>query len=265
MRILLLRSILAACATAVSPGSTAGAQSTPSAQRAEVPLQGVEWTEPASRIQFVWISGGCFNMGSDSASSIERPQHKVCVKGFYLARHEVTQAQYHAMLSTNPSAEVGATLPVDSVTWDEAKRFAATLSKRSGHHVRLPSEAEWEFACSAGNAKPTCGSDIPIDSAWFAQNSGKRPRPVGLLKPNDFGLHDMSGNVWEWVEDCYNTNYRGAPVDGTAWQSGDCSMSPLRGGSYMTAPEDLRPTYRQAASRSGRLFHVGFRVAISPR
>jgi formylglycine-generating enzyme required for sulfatase activity len=156
----------------------------------------------------------------------------VCVKGFYLGRTEVTQEQYQRLTGANPSRFKGGSLPVEQVTWGEAKSFADELAYRSGQKIRLPSEAEWEHACRAGGQTEYCGRGSVENLAWYDANSDRRTHPVGQKRANEWGLHDMSGNVWEWVEDCWNGSYQGAPTDGKAWLSGDCARRVKRGGSW---------------------------------
>jgi formylglycine-generating enzyme required for sulfatase activity len=225
------------------------------------PAAGSVWTEPSSGMDFVWVPGGCFVMGSVGGEADELPAHQVCVKGFYLGKYEVTQAQYQRLTGTKPSYFDGANLPVEKVSWGEAKSFADEMAYRSGQRIRLPSEAEWEYACRAGQQTELCGQGSIENLAWYNGNSGAKTHPVGSKRPNAWGLHDMSGNVWEWVEDCYSGNYLGAPADGSAWVVGACSQRVVRGGSWNYKPADVRSADRVRVAPSGRDINLGFRVA----
>jgi formylglycine-generating enzyme required for sulfatase activity len=215
---------------------------------------------------FVWVPSGCFQMGGDEGS-YEQPIHKVCVKGFWMGKYEVTQAQYQSVAGKNPSQFPGATFPVENVSWGDAAAFSDKMSGSTGNKIRLPSEAEWEYACRAGHAQERyCGgNDSQNRFAWYRGNSNKRTQPVGELAANDWGLHDMSGSVWEWVQDCWHENYRGAPADGSVWQSaGQCSKRVLRGGSWCNDPSYIRAGFRYGNDPDGGECG-GFRVARMPQ
>ena len=156
--------------------------------------------------------------------------------------------------------------PVINVSWEDAVAYTAWLSEATGERYRLPSEAEWEYAARAGSVtKYSWGNEVGHNRAncyrCGSQWDREMTAPVGSFRPNVWGLHDMHGNVWEWVQDCWNGNYQGAPTDGAAWESGDCSQRVLRGGSW-----DYNPRYLRSANRTNDLtmyrnFTVGFRVA----
>ena len=199
---------------------------------------GSEWVEPKTGMAFVWVPSGCFQMGGDEGS-YEQPIHKVCVKGFWMGKYEVTQAQYQQVIGKNPSQFPGASNPVERVSWGDAAAFTEKMSGSTGIKIRLPSESEWEYACRAGHAQERyCGgNDSQNRFAWYRGNSNKRTQPVGELAANDWGLYDMSGSVWEWVQDCWHETYQGAPADGSAWKSpGQCAKRVLRGGSWCNDP-----------------------------
>lgn len=224
------------------------------------PAPGSLWTEPTTGMEFVWVPSGCFVMGSGDGDIDERPPHKVCLKGFYLGRYEVTQAQYQEITGKDPSFYKGPNLPVEQVSWDEAKSFVGALANRSNERIRLPSEAEWEYACRGGEQSELCGRGSADDLAWYRPNSGMTTHSVGQKRANAWGLHDMSGNVWEWVEDCYNS-YQGAPTDGSASITGDCSRRVTRGGSWSNSPALVRSATRFRGEPSTRGIVLGFRVA----
>jgi formylglycine-generating enzyme required for sulfatase activity len=144
------------------------------------------------------------------------------------------------------------------VSWHDAKQFVSLLSAKTGKTYRLPSEAEWEYACRAGGRHEYCGSDSADNVSWY---SGKATNPVAGKQANAWGLHDMSGNVWEWTEDCWNGNYSSAPTDGSAWTAGDCSLKVVRGGSWFDDPQVLRSANRGRFATAVRLIVNGFRVA----
>ena len=174
--------------------------------------------------EMVVITSGTFDMGSNNDPS-EKPVHRVTIgRAFAMGRTEVTQGQWKAIMGDNPSkfASCGDNCPVDQVSWNDAQAFIEKLNAKTGKKYRLPTEAEWEYSCRAGGQQEYCGSDNPDSVGWYgalakpAGNSGKSINPVATRQPNAFGLYDMSGNVWEWVEDSYHDNYNGAPADGGA-------------------------------------------------
>ena len=145
----------------------------------------------------VYVTGGTFLMGSPDnepdRDSDERPQHRVTVPGFSMGKYEITQAQWKAVMGTNPSYFKGDNLPVENVSWNDAKEFCSKLSQMTGKQYRLPTEAEWEYACRAGTTGPYAGN---LDAmAWYSNNAGFKTHPVGQKRPNAFGLYDMHGNV----------------------------------------------------------------------
>ena len=209
--------------------------------RAQDSVRVVELPE-GQRLEMVWVEGGTFTMGSNAARGVShnyeasRPEHRVTVDGFFMARFEVTQGVWRAVMGENPSRfATGDSLPVEQVSWADALRFVTLLSQATGHRFRLPTEAEWEYAARGGTkAKETpfagCGRGQLERHAWFCVNSERATHKVGSLLPNELGLHDMSGNVAEWCSDWMEpygkeaqTNPRGARVG---------SSRVLRGGHY---------------------------------
>jgi len=215
-----------------------------------------------SQIEMVVLPGGSFKMGSREGDIDEQPVREVVLPSFRIGRLEVTQQQWVAVMGDNPSHFMEcANCPVDSVSWDDAQRFIARLNERSGREFRLPSEAEWEYACRAGGDAPYCGEGDETALAWHAANSGGRSQPVGGLAPNPFGLYDMSGNAYEWVADCWHENYIAAPADGDAWVNGDCRRRVLRGGAWYYSSAYSAATYRNANTPYSRFIIYGFRLA----
>ena len=221
-------------------------------------------------LEMVGLPAGQFLMGSpDSdpdARDNEKPQHQVKVNSFAIGKYPVTQAQYEAVMGTNPSRfQNNPQNPVERVSWNDAQAFCQKLSRITGKTYRLPTEAEWEYACRAGTTtRYYFGDDANQlgDYAWYYGNSQGTTHPVGQKKPNAWGLYDMSGNVWEWCEDNWHDNYIGAPTDGSAWlKNGNDNRSPLRGGSWSVDPDYCRSAFRSDSVRRGNVYgSLGFRV-----
>ena len=218
--------------------------------------------------EMVELPAGSFAMGSNSGAPNEKPLHNVTIsKPFAIGKTEVTQEQWYAVMRDRPSYFSGCddTCPVEQVSWNDVQAFIKKLNATTGKKYRLPSEAEWEYACRAGNQQEYCGSDNPDSVSWNGSNSGsflfKTPHPVAKKQANAFGLYDMSGNVWEWVEDSYHENYIDAPEDGSAWTNG--AMHVLRGGSWGKEPEYVRAAVRSMFSDNYRDFSYGFRLALT--
>ena len=216
--------------------------------------------------EMVEIPQGSFSMGSNEGEADEKPVHNVTIaKPFAIGKTEVTQEQWRALMGDNPSYFETCldTCPVEQVSWEDAQAYIKKLNVKTGKHYRLPTEAEWEYACRAGNQQEYCGNDNADHVSWNNNNSGnifsKGPHAAASKKANAFGLFDMSGNVWEWVEDSYHESYEGAPVDGSAWTNG--GMRVLRGGSWGYDPKFARATARSKFSENYRYFSYGFRVA----
>lgn len=212
----------------------------------------------------VVIPAGSFQMGGDKQND-EQPIHNVTIgRPFALATTEVTQGQWRAVMGSNPSnfSACGDTCPVENVSWDDAQAYVKKLSEKTGKQYRLPSEAEWEYACRAGSRQTYCGSDSIDDVAWYNGNSGGKTHPVADKQANAWGLYDMTGNVWEWVEDCWHGTYNGAPTDGSAWTIGcvEIRRSP-RGGSWINKPQVARSAERGSYTPAWRNHLNGFRPA----
>ena len=228
-------------------------------------------------LEMVEIPGGTFIMGSPESEakrlSNEGPQHQVTVPSFYMGKYELTQVQYQAIIGTNPSNFKGDNRPVEGVSWNNAVEFCKKLSQKTGKNYRLPSEAEWEYACRAGTTTPFYfGESITPDLVNYNGNYTYASAPkgkyrqqttdVGTFPPNSFGLYDMHGNVWEWCQDDYKNDYINAPTDGSALTSSS-GYKMLRGGSWDYNPEDCRSACRHYASLDDHDDTVGFRVVCS--
>lgn len=214
--------------------------------------------------EMVVIPAGSFDMGETGST------HQVTLKKFAMGKTEVTQGQWKAIMGYNPSEfkNCGDTCPVEQVSWNDAQEFIGKLNAKTGKQYRLPSEAEWEYACRAGVRQEYCGSDDINSVAWYGAyatpvgNSAKATNRVTTKQANTWGLYDMSGNVWEWVEDSWHDNYSGAPNDGSAWQ-GDGAKRVLRGGSWVNNPQDERAANRDRGGPANQYddrFN-GFRLA----
>jgi formylglycine-generating enzyme required for sulfatase activity len=227
--------------------------------------------------EMVVVPAGSFNMGGPDA--IEQPLHSVTfAMPFAVSKYELTFADWDACVSGGGCngyrpAELGwgrERQPVINVNWYDAQRYTAWLSRVTGKIYRLLSEAEYEYATRAGTTTVyPWGDDIKLNGQVMANCNGcgskwdhTQPAPVGSFAPNQFGLYDMIGNVWEWVEDCVHTNYNGAPTDGSAWTAGgNCQGRVVRGGSGRDSPRQLGSAERSADSADNRMTGVGFRVA----
>lgn len=216
--------------------------------------------------EMVAIPAGSFDMGSNNGDDNEKPVHRVTIGyAFAMGKTEVTQGLWKAIMGNNPSkfATCGDNCPVEQVSWDDIQTFLEKFNAKTGKKYRLPSEAEWEYACRAGSTHAYCGGDNLDSVGWYgglakpAGNSGKTTNPVATRQPNAWGLYDMSGNVWEWVEDVYHDSYKDAPTDGSARQ-GDSLLRVPRGGGW---------SYAQTAAKRGgsesdyRFGTIGFRLA----
>ncbi len=217
-------------------------------------------------LEMVSIPGGKFLMGSPEGErkDNEHPQHPVTVPPFFIGKYPVTQAQWQAVMNNNPSHFQGANRPVERVSWHDCVEFCKKLSELIGRPCRLPSEAEWEYACRAGTATPFHFGETLTNELANHNFKYRETTDVGSFPPNAFGLYDMHGNVWEWCGDTWHEDYNGAPADGSVWlKNGNENCSPLRGGSCFDTS-----LYCRSASRIndilGRGFtssFVGFRVA----
>lgn len=218
--------------------------------------------------EMIMVPAGTFQMGSAASRGRkeEMPIRTVQVGAFAIGRFEITQKQWVAFMGRNPSAasRCGDECPVERVSWDEVKMFIGKLNRklvgREEGPYRLPTEAEWEYACRAGTDREFCGSDTADYAGWFTQNSQRRTQTVGGKQANAWGLHDMTGNVWEWTEDCWHGNFEGAPRDASAWVEYGCRGRVIRGGSASDVAVWVRAAARRNASPAARPGNVGFRV-----
>jgi formylglycine-generating enzyme required for sulfatase activity len=221
-------------------------------------------------MKFTHVPAGEFMMGSVDGEETEKPVHKVKInKPFYLGTYPVTQHEWKAVMGDNPSTHYnkGDDLPVESVSWNDVQEFISKLNAKEGSDTyRLPSEAEWEYACRAGSTKKYCFGDDSSklgEYAWYIDNCDYGGHPVGKKKPNDWGLYDMHGNVWEWVQDKWHDDYSGAPSDGSVWEGGDNSDRINRGGGGGFSARCCRSALRSCYTSSGSSA-IGFRLLLEP-
>ena len=243
-------------------------------------------------LEMVAIAGGTFKMGQTEAEkqqlirevgeetyqkylARELPQHQVTIQPFFIGKFAVTQAQYQAILGEDPANFKGEKRPVEKVSWHQAVEFCDRLSQKTGKKYRLPSEAEWEYACRAGTTTPfsfgeTIATDLANYNGNYTYGSGTKgiyreeTKEVDSFPPNGFGLYEMHGNVWEWCADHWHENYQGAPADGSAWIiGGDSDRRLLRGGSWYSNPRNCRSAYRNWNESVNGDNDIGFRLVCS--
>ena len=252
-------------------------ESVGSSEQAVVPIKlSAEDQEKAKKAPegMVFIKGGCFIMGNDYTQEDEKPEHEVCLSDFYMDKFEVTQARWEKVMGFNPSKFIGPDLPVEQVNYENVQRFI----KKSGDTCRLPTEAEWEYA-ARGDAQTRYfwGNMVNEKYTWYEENSDGTTHPVGSKSPNQFGLYDMMGNVWEWVDDWYEPYYKvRTKNDPKGPETGESKV--VRGGSFDSSAGALRITNRVWLHPKNKVFpkvttygqimneiynYIGFRCAKS--
>jgi len=222
----------------------------------------------------VWLPADSFDMGSPgtSTSKDERPRHTVKLKKFALSKYEITITEYEIFAKATKRQMPDDlymehdTSPVVLIKWDDAFKYTKWLSDQTGHKYRIPSEAEWEYAASGGKDTPFWWgheekSGMAHCYACGSQFDPRKPAKIGKFQPNLFGLFDTSGNVAEWVYDCWHETYEDAPTDGSVWEGGDCSLRVARGGSYISPQQSVRITKRDKFKSNSGYDHVGIRLA----
>ena len=218
--------------------------------------------------EMVRVDGGTFRMGAtseqeDEADSDEKPVHSVTLSSYYIGKTEVTQALWQAVMGSNPSNFKGADLPVECVSWDDCQEFIRKLNSMTGQNFRLPTEAEWEFACRGGNNSrgyKYSGSNYIDDVAWYAGNSGIETQPVAAKSPNELGIYDMSGNVYEWCADWYGGYRCGAQTNPKGPYGG--SFRVYRGGCWRDGARCCRSSNRCRDYPTSRIIILGLRLAL---
>jgi len=255
-----------------SAGSAAKQPTKPS--QSSQPSQTSQRQDPQRVIQnlianMVYVEGGTFTMGATSeqdsdAYNDEKPTHQVTLSSFSIGKYEVTQAEWQAVMGTNPSQFTGnSQRPVENVSWNDCQEFIRKLNAMTGKRFRLPTEAEWEYAARGGNRSrgyKYAGSNTLGNVAWYGNNSDSKTHPVGTKSPNELGLYDMSGNVWEWCNDwlgSYSSNSQYNPI-GPA--SGSCRV--YRGGGWYCAAWSCRVSFRSIITPGDRYNNLGLRLAL---
>ena len=245
------------------------------------PSPGETFQDCAECPKMVVVPSGSFTMGSrarERGPANERPRHRVRIDyQFAVGVYEVTFDEWYACLDAGGCGNYLPTIPDDSwdrenrpvinVNWEEAQSYVRWLSAWTGKRYRLLSESEWEYVARAGTETAySWGDSVGVNRAncdgCGSQWDGKQTAPVGSFAANAWGVYDMHGNVWEWVQDCWNKSYEGAPSDGSSWESGDCDRRVLRGGTWAIYPRRLHSAARGTRSTEDDRYHYdGFRVA----
>jgi len=219
------------------------------------------------------VEGGCFKMGCipdrDGECQKDELLHEVCLSDFMIGKYEVTQAQWTAVMGANPSAFQSPPCPdcpVEQVRWDKIQEFLKKINEKTGLNYRLPTEAEWEFAARGGNKTKGykhSGSNNPELVAWHKSNSKRKTHLVGQKEPNELGLYDMSGNVWEWCADA-TTSYAEGPAQNPIELARDGASRRLRGGSWSNNESYARLSNRLSDSPTNEYYSFGFRLSLVP-
>jgi formylglycine-generating enzyme required for sulfatase activity len=236
-------------------------------------------TTDKTGIEMVFVKGGTFTMGCTSEQSDcdddEKPAHQVTVSDFRMGKYEVTQKQWTEIIGSNPSSFKNCEdCPVENVSWNDVQEFIKQLNRKTGKNYRLPTEAEWEYAARGGSTGSTstssatatkyAGSNSIDEVAWYDNNSGSKTHPVGQKKPNELGLYDMTGNVWEWCSDWYGSDYYKNSPRNNPQGSASGSNRVLRGGSWSSGARYCRVALRNYGHPVDRVINDGFRLVLAP-
>ena len=214
--------------------------------------------------KMIAVKGGTFQMGSDDGYEWEKPVHRVTLSDYYIGETEVAQELWIAVMGSNPSYCTGnMQCPVEMVSWNDCQTFISKLNQLTGETFRLPTEAQWEYAARGGNKSKGytySGSNVIDDVAWYDDNSGEMTYPVKTKVPNELGIYDMSGNVWEWCSDWYGSYSSAAQTDPTGPATG--SHRVMRGGSWGSYASSCRVASRNSFTPTGgNNFYLGLRLA----
>ena len=218
--------------------------------------------------EMIKVEGGTFTMGAtseqtDFADNDEYPAHQVTLGSYAIGKTEVTQALWKAVMGNNPSSFQGDNLPVECVSWNDCQAFIQKLNQLTGKNFRLPTEAEWEFAARGGNKSQGCkyaGSNSSAEVAWYEYNSSSKTHPVATRQPNELGIYDMSGNVWEWCQDWYGDYSSLSQTNPQGPSTG--SYRVRRGGSWRNDARYCRVSDRFINDPDYRTYHLGFRLCL---
>jgi formylglycine-generating enzyme required for sulfatase activity len=218
--------------------------------------------------EMVFVRGGTFRMGrtgeQQNGDDDEKPAHEVTVSNFYIGKHEVTQAQWETLMGNNPSCVKGGSLPVEKVSWNDVQMFIERLNVATGKPYRLPTEAEWEYAARGGKQSKGfqyAGSNFIENVAWFRDNSGGTIHPVGTKIANELGIHDMSGNVYEWCYDWYD--FYPVSAQNNPLGASSSSFRVNRSGSWNSGAGNCRILNRSYSAPGNSYDDLGFRLACS--
>ena len=258
--------------TTPTPKKTTSAAKTHSSGKPRSATAGMSQAQKDRIIQnlinnMVYVQGGTFIMGATSeqgsdADSDENPIHQVTLSSFSIGRYEVTQEEWPTVMGSNPSNFKGVKRPVDNVSWNDCQEFIRKLNAMTGRRFRLPTEAEWEYAARGENRSQGykySGSNNLNSVAWYADNSGNTTHDVGLKSPNELGIYDMSGNVWEWCSDWYGNYSSSSQTNPTGSYSGSIRVS--RGGSWYSDARYCRVSTRSNFTPDRRYISLGLRLA----
>ena len=214
--------------------------------------------------EMVFVEGGTFQMGSSSGYSDEKPVHSVTLSGFNIGKYEVTQAQWNAVMGSNPSNFSGCdNCPVENVSWNDVQQYITKLNSQTGRNYRLPTEAEWEFSARGGKSSKGfiySGSNDLNAVAWSSNNSGSKTHAAGGKQANELGIYDMTGNVWEWCSDWYGNYSSYSETNPTGASSGQYRV--FRGGSWFNLATYCRAALRNSFDPVGRSDDYGFRLVL---
>ena len=219
-------------------------------------------------IPMVFVQGGSFDMGSDDDGKDALPIHRITVSDFYIGKFEITQAQWRTIMGNNPSNFQNCDhCPVENVSWDDTQDFIVKLNQKTGRHYRLPTEAEWEYAARGGSTSDGyifSGSNDLSRVGWYVDNSGGKTHPDGQKAANELGIYDMTGNVWEWCQDWFRTDYyANSPAKNPRGPSTG-SVKVYRGGGFDYSKLNCRVAYRFNDAPDYRNFNLGFRLVLEP-
>jgi len=246
-------------------------------------LKQLDWIVPDLGMKLVYVTPGSFKMGAANGEIDEKPVHKVIIsKAYWIGKYEVTQNEYELIMKTNPSYHKNANRPVECVSWNNAKKFCKKLNRRerkagrllAGYKYRLPTEAEWEYAARGGNkgdGYEYSGSNDIDKVAWYGPNSDKQTHAVGTKAANEIGIHDMSGNVWEWCLDSCNKSGVVCGLVTDTYKNGikdpfcNSSYHVFRGGGWYRNKKLCRVANRAGNSPDRKLYYLGFRIVLGPR
>ena len=234
-------------------------------------IETIQFNVNGVQFKMVRVEGGTFMMGAtaeqgDDAFDDEKPAHKVTLDDYYIAETQVTQALWQAVMGDNPSNWKGDNLPVETISWNDCQEFIRKLNQLTGKKFCLPTEAQWEFAARGGNLSKGykyAGSDNPNEVAWFKDNSNSQTHPIKQKKPNELGLYDMSGNVWEWCNDWFDEDYYQSSPHHNPQGPTSGGSRVLRGGVWADVAEGSRVSFRSDLNPDFSVSFIGMRLSLS--